>query len=69
MMKGNAKCIKEILQEYRVAVKNGYSYYLEEHKIYGMAVEKKIFGTEKTKYVHIYYDGIKAEEEKIAINE
>lgn len=69
MMKGNAKCIKEILQEYRAVLKNGYSYYLEDHKIYGMTVEKKIFGTEKIKYVHIYYDGIKAEEEKIAINE
>ena len=33
-----------------------------------MTLENDLFGTGKTEHVHVYYDGIQAEKEKIIIN-
>ena len=49
--------------------RNGYSNYLESYELYGMMVEKDLFGNGKKVYVHVYYNGIQAEKEKIQINE
>lgn len=68
MAKGNAKFIQEIITEYGAGLKNGYSYYLKKYPIYGMTIEKSLFETEKKQYIHLYYDGIRAENEKIVIN-
>ena len=69
MSKGNAKFIKEVIEEYGAVLKNGYSYYIKDHSLYGLTAEKKLFKTGKTQYIHLYYDGLKAEKEKLEIND
>lgn len=69
MSKGNAKFVQEAVEECGAILKNGYTGYIEEHEIYGMTLEKELFGTGNKQYVHVYYNGIEAEREKIGINE
>lgn len=69
MTKGNASFIKEAILEYGSVLKNGYSYYMKDHQLYGMTVKKDLFKQGKEQYIHLYYNGIKAEQEKITINE
>ena len=69
MSKGNAKFIQEVIEEYGAVLKNGYSYYIRDHSLYGLTVEKKLFKTGKIQYIHLYYDGLRAEKEKLEINE
>lgn len=69
MTKGNALFIQKVVEEYGAVVKNGYSGYLSTHKIYGTTVQKDLFQTGRKEYVHLYYDGVQAEIEKIEINE
>lgn len=66
--KGNAGFVQEAVEECQAILRNGYTNYIEEHELYGMTLEKDLFGTGKTEYVHVYYDGIQAEKEKIIIN-
>lgn len=68
MTKGNAKFIQAILNEYGSNLKNGYSNYIEEHEIYGLTLKKDLFNNNKPVYVHLFYNGIEAEKEKILIN-
>lgn len=68
MTKGNAGFVQEAVEECQAILRNGYTNYIEEHEVYGMTLEKDLFGTGKTEYVHVYYDGIQAEKEKIIIN-
>ena len=68
MAKGDASFIQDVIKESGAKVKNGYSGYLEDHEIYGISVEKDLFDTGRKEYVHLYYDGIRAENEKIEIN-
>lgn len=68
MTKGNARFVQEAVEECRAILRNGYTNYIEEHELYGMTLEKDLFGTGKTEYVHVYYDGIQAEKDKIIIN-
>lgn len=68
MTKGNAGFVQEAVEECQTILRNGYTNYIEEHELYGMTLEKDLFGTGKTEYVHVYYDGIQAEKEKIIIN-
>ena len=68
MTKGNAKFIQEVAEEAGAVLKNGYSNYMQGYELYGMTVEKDLFNTGKKEYVHVYYNGIEAEKEKITIN-
>lgn len=68
MTKGNARFVQEAVEECQAILRNGYTNYIEEHELYGMTLEKDLFGTGKTEYVHVYYDGIQAEKDKIIIN-
>lgn len=68
MTKGNAAFVKETILEYGALLKNGYSNYIDEHELYGMTVEKDLFETGKKEYIHVYYNGLQAEREKIQIN-
>lgn len=68
MTKGNARFVQEAVEECQAILRNGYTNYIEEHELYGMTLEKNLFGTGKTEYVHVYYDGIQAEKDKIIIN-
>ena len=69
MTKGNAKFIQEAVEEASVKLRNGYSNYMKGYELYGMTVEKDLFNTGKKQYVHVYYDGIEAEKEKIKIHD
>lgn len=68
MTKGNAKFIQEAIGEVGAVLKNGYSNYMQGYELYGMTLEKDLFNTGKKEYVHVYYNGIEAEKEKITIN-
>lgn len=68
MTKGNAKFIQEVAEEAGAILKNGYSNYMQGYELYGVTVEKDLFNTGKKEYVHVYYNGIEAEKEKITIN-
>ena len=68
MTKGNARFVQEAVEECQAILRNGYTNYIDEHELYGMTLEKDLFGTGKTEYVHVYYDGIQAEKDKIIIN-
>ena len=68
MTKGNAKFIQEAAEEAGAVLKNGYSNYMQGYELHGMTVEKDLFNTGKKEYVHVYYNGIEAEKEKITIN-
>ena len=68
MTKGNARFVQEAVEECQAILRNGYTNYIEEHELYGMTLEKNLFGTGKTEYVHVYYDGIQVEKDKIIIN-
>ncbi len=67
MAKGNSQFVKEAVEECIAALKNGTGHYIEEHELYGMTLEKRLFEGRK-EYVHVYYNGIEAEKEKIAIH-
>ena len=69
MTKGNSRFVQEAVEECGATLRNGYSNYLESYELYGMTVEKDLFGNGKKVYVHVYYNGIQAEKEKIQINE
>lgn len=68
MSKGNAMFIREVIEEYGAILKNGYTHYLDEYELYGTTIETTLFGTTKQQYVHVYYNGMEAEKEKIQIN-
>lgn len=68
MTKGNAAFVKEAVLECGALLKNGYSNYIDEHELYGMTIEKDLFKTGKKEYIHVYYNGLQAEREKIQIN-
>ena len=65
MMKQNQKICQEIMEEYGPAVQALEGYYISEHEVYGMTVKKELYGEEVS--IHVYYDDIKASEEKIAL--
>lgn len=69
MTKGNASFIRKAIEECIGRLKDGYEYFISEHGIYGMTVEKELFGTGNRQYIHVYYNGMQAEKEKIEINQ
>lgn len=68
MAKGNAKFIQDVINEYGPSVKNGYSYYIPDYDLYGLTTKVDLFKNKNPVYVHVYYNGINAEKEKLAIN-
>lgn len=68
MTKGNAKFVKEAIAECGAVLKNGVTHYLPEHELYGTTIEKEMFSTGKKQYVHVYYNGLQAEKDKIIFN-
>ena len=69
MTKGNAAFITKSTEESVALLKEGYQYYMEDYELYGKTIEKELFHTGKKQHIHIYYDGIAAEREKIIINQ
>ncbi len=68
MTKGNAVFLKEAVDEVGASLRNGYSHFIKSYELYGTTVKKKLFQTKKNQYVHVYYDGARAEAERIEIN-
>ena len=50
MTKGNAGFVQEAVEECQAVLRNGYTNYIEEHELYGMTLEKDLFGTGKTEH-------------------
>lgn len=69
MCKSNASFIKKTIDKYGAKLKNGYSHYMNNYEMYGITIEEELFKTGKKQYVHLYYNGIESEKEKIAIND
>lgn len=65
MLKGNQNICQEVMKEYGAAVKSLEGYYIEEHDVYGTTVQTQLYGEKE--YVHIYYDDVRASEEKLAL--
>lgn len=65
MMKQNQTICQEIIKEYGAVVQSLEGYYISEHEVYGATVRKKLYGEEVS--IHIYYDDVRASEEKIAL--
>lgn len=64
MTKGNAKFVQEAINEVGPTLRNGIGNYIEEHELYGITLEKEVI-TKGKKYIHVYYNGIQAEKEKV----
>lgn len=69
MTKGNAVFIREAIEECIALLKDGYHYYLSEYELYGKTIVKNLFNTDNKQYIHVYYNGISAEKEKLVINQ
>ena len=67
MAKTNAAFIKEVKNEYGPYVKKGLDSFIKGHDIYGLTYKKKLFNTDKTQYVHLYYDPQRASSEAIKL--
>lgn len=65
MMKQNQKICQEIIDEYGLKLQSLEGYYIDEHDICGTTVKKELYGEDV--YIHIYYDDIRAGEEKMAL--
>ena len=65
MMKQNQTICQEIIKEYGAAIQSLEGYYISEHEVYGTTVKKELYGEEVS--IHIYYDDVRASEEKIAM--
>lgn len=68
MTKGNTKFIQNAINETIALLKNSYSCYIEDYELYGTSIETELFKTSKKQTVHGFYNGVKAEEDKLKIN-
>jgi transposase len=67
MMKDNNQCVQKAVNEIRIKLRNMEGYYIAEHEVCGATVNGELFsGDEKKVYFHVYYDDIRAGEEKRA---
>lgn len=69
MTKGNAVFIKEAIEECAGVLKRGYQCFLSEYELFGKTIVKDLFQTGQKQHIHVYYNGIEAEREKILINQ
>lgn len=69
MAKSNAQFIQSIIEEYGASLKHGHSNYLEDMNLYGITSEVDLFKTKTKQYVHLYYNGIQAEYDKLTIHD
>ena len=67
MLKENQMVCQGVLEENGALLSTLEGYYIPEHGVYGMTVKKELYG-EKTN-IHIFYDDIRASEEKKALME
>lgn len=63
MAKINIEIIKNSILANSNQIKNKYEQYIPEFDIYGLSLERDVFKDKKIRYIHIYYDSEKAEDE------
>lgn len=67
MAKGNAKFVSGIVEEQMTGLKLMRApLYLSEHEVFGITVKEPIFEGDKKRWVHVYYDGARANGETVA---
>lgn len=65
MMMENQEVCKTAISEVMYKLKGIEGYYLAEHEVCGATVKGKLFsGDKKTRYFHVYYDDVRAAEER-----
>jgi len=65
MIKIGSKMIEESLKEAMLPLRTKNEYYIPRHGVYGMTSEGKLWASDKKKrYIHIYYDNIRGNEER-----
>ena len=64
MAKGNAKFVRDAVEEVRLAIRLSVKYYIAEHEVYGTTAKRKLFNEDKARYFHIYYDDVRAAQER-----
>lgn len=69
MTKGNAAFIRQAIEECIATLRGGYKHFLSEYELFGKTIVKDIFNTKRKQYIHVYYNGMEAEKEKIQINQ
>lgn len=69
MTKGSTAFIRDAIEECIAVLKGGYKCFISEYELFGKTIIKNIFKTEAKQYIHVYYNGIEAEKEKIMINQ
>jgi len=66
MAKGNAGFVREAVEEVRLAIRLSVKHYIAEHGVYGMTVKRKLFNGDRTRCFHVYYDDVRAANEREA---
>lgn len=67
MAKGNTKFVSRIVEEQMTGLKLMWApLYLSEHEVFGITVKEPIYEGDKKRWVHVYYDGARANGETIA---
>ena len=65
MIKVNSKITEKHLKESILPLQRKNEYYLPEHNVFGLTVEGKLWeGDKKKRYIHIFYDNIRGNEER-----
>lgn len=64
MIKTNSSLVTEMLKESRLPLLTRARYYLPEHDVYGLMKEGTVGDDITVRYFHIYYDNVRASQEK-----
>jgi len=65
MIKADSKIIEEHLRRAMLPLRMNNEYYIPEHGVYGLTVGGKLWeADEKKRYIHIFYDNIRGNEER-----
>lgn len=68
MMKVNQKYVKEVVESVKMNLRMDVSTFISNHKVFGKTVKGKLYASdEKERYYHVYYDSVRAEQEKMSI--
>lgn len=65
MLKSNQTVCQELIKKYGASIKTLEGYFINDHDVYGTTAKGKLYGEEV--YFHIYYDDVRASEEKVAL--
>ena len=69
MAKTNQMYIKDLIDQYRHVLADSAKYYIKGYDIYGLTIKKTLNSEDKGHYFHIFYNGQKANDERIALLE